>query len=75
MSGSDTTRIGHGPSALVSEPNRFLTPAELAQRWRWHRESIRRWLRREQVERIKLGKRLLIPLAVIEGIERQGRIG
>lgn len=73
--GFEIPRIGDGPSGPVPEACKYLTPAELANRWRWHRESVRRWLRREQIQRIKLGKRLLIPLSVIETVERQSRIG
>jgi len=52
----------------------FLTPAELASRWRWHPESIRRWARLGKLPIIKISRRTLIPLSAIEAIERDGSI-
>jgi hypothetical protein len=50
----------------------FLTPAELARRWRWHPEC--RWTRLGKLPIVKVGRRTLIPLAAIKGVETDGRI-
>jgi len=52
----------------------FLTPTELARRWRWHPESVRRWTRLGKLPIVKVGRRTLIPLSAVEGIETDGRI-
>jgi Helix-turn-helix domain len=57
-----------------TKPETFLTPAELASRWRWHPESIRRWTRLGKLPVVKVSRRTLIPLSAIEAIERDGSI-
>jgi hypothetical protein len=52
----------------------FFTPAQLANRWAWHDESVRRFVRRGSVEAVILGGRVLIPIAEIERIENEGRV-
>jgi hypothetical protein len=52
----------------------FLTPAELARRWRWHPESVRRWTRLGKLPVVKVSRRTLIPLSAIEALEADGRI-
>jgi len=52
----------------------FLTPAELARRWRWHPESIRRWARLGKLPVIKISRRTLIPLSAVERVEADGFI-
>jgi len=47
----------------------FLTPAELARRWRWHPESIRRLLRQERLPSLRLGRKRIIPLTDIQHYE------
>jgi excisionase family DNA binding protein len=54
---------------------RFLTPAALAQRWRWHPESIRRWTRLGKLPIVKIGRRTLIPVSAVEALEADGQIG
>jgi Helix-turn-helix domain len=56
------------------KPETFLTPTELAHRWRWHPESIRRWTRLGKLPLVKISRRTLIPLSAIEAIERDGSI-
>jgi hypothetical protein len=53
----------------------FLTPAELARRWRWHPESVRRWTRLGKLPVVKVSRRTLIPLSAIEALEADGWIG
>ena len=57
-----------------SDYEAFLTPAELARRWRWHPESIRRWTRLGKLPIVKIGRRTLIPFSAVEAIEADGRI-
>jgi hypothetical protein len=55
-------------------PGAFLTPGELATRWRWHPESVRRWTRLGKLPIVKISRRTLIPLAAVEAIEADGYI-
>jgi len=57
-----------------SNPGAFLTPTEVARRWRWHPESVRRWTRLGKLPIVKISRRTLIPLAAVEAIEADGRI-
>lgn len=52
----------------------YLTPAQVAARWGWHVESVRRWARARKLARTRVSRRVLIPLATIEAIEAQGRL-
>ncbi len=52
---------------------RHLTPKELAARWRWHPESIRRFCRQGRVATVTIGRRKLIPIAAVEALELAGR--
>ena len=53
---------------------RSIARAELARRWRWHPESIRRWTRLGKLPIVKIGRRTLIPISAEEAIEADGRI-
>ena len=53
----------------------FLTPAELAARWRWHAESIRRLLRQGRLPSLRLGGKRLIPLTDILHFEAEHLFG
>jgi hypothetical protein len=69
----------HGPASCpppgtVNGVNPYLTPRELAQRWRWHVETIRLWLRLKKLESVIVGWRRLIPLVDVERVERSGLI-
>ena len=52
----------------------FLTSAQLAARWGWHVESVRRKFRRRELGSVPLGRRRLVPLAEVELFERQGAV-
>jgi excisionase family DNA binding protein len=52
----------------------FLTPAQVAARWHWHQESVRRWLRQRKIESVQVGRRRLIPVKCLQVVEREGRI-
>jgi len=49
----------------------YLSPRQLATRWAFHAESVRRLVRAGRVPSIKLGSRVRIPLVAIEQIENE----
>jgi len=51
----------------------FLTPKELALRWSFHPESIRRKIRRGEIDSVVIGRRRLIPAEEVLRIEKGGR--
>ena len=53
----------------------FLTPAELADRWRWHAESIRRLLRQGRLPSLRLGGKRIIPMADVLAYEAAHLVG
>jgi len=53
----------------------FLTPAELAARWRWHAESIRRLLRQGRLPSLRLGGKRIIPMADVLAYEAAHLVG
>jgi hypothetical protein len=58
----------------TSEIKAFLTPKDIAVRWSWHTESIRRKIRRREITSVIIGRRLLIPIAEVERIEASGTV-
>ncbi len=52
----------------------YFTPSQLAARWGFHPESIRRLIRQGQIEAVVLHRRLLVPVAAVERIESEGRL-
>jgi hypothetical protein len=61
------------PEAIIKIPE-FLTPRALSIRWSWHVESIRRKLRRRELESVVIGRRRLIPMSEVEKAEQAGRV-
>lgn len=57
-----------------TDGTQFFTPGQLAARWAFHVESVRRLIRKGSIEAVILGRRLLIPLAEIQRIENEGRV-
>jgi hypothetical protein len=51
-----------------------LTPRMLGQRWFMHEESIRRKLRRRELQSVIIGRRRLIPISEIERVEAAGTV-
>ncbi len=62
------------PIKIDDTRQQFFTCAQVAQRWMWHVESVRRKLRRREIGSVVIGKRRLIPVAEIERIEGEGTI-
>jgi hypothetical protein len=58
----------------AAEHARYITPAELANRWRKHPETIRRQLRAREIASVVIGRRRLIPLGEVLRIEADGLI-
>jgi hypothetical protein len=58
--------------ATDSRPH--FTPADLAARWRWHAESVRRAIREGRISSMIIGRRRLIAASEVERIEREGFI-
>lgn len=52
----------------------YFTPAQLAVRWSWHPESVRRAIRQGRIAAIVIFNRLLVPVTEVERIEKEGRI-
>jgi excisionase family DNA binding protein len=52
-------------------PVKFLTPAQLSDRWLFHPETIRRKLREGQIRALTIGRRRLIPIEEVEKIENE----
>ena len=67
-----------GPAATATarrtDGSKFLTPRQVADRWGWHVESVRRAIRQRRIESVVISRRLLVPVAEIERIETEGRI-
>ena len=57
-----------------TDGSKYLTPRQVADRWAWHVESVRRAIRQRRIEYVVISRRLLVPLAEIERIEMEGRI-
>ena len=52
----------------------FLTPTELARRWHFHPESIRRKIRLRQIASVVIGRRRLIRFSEVLRMETAGEI-
>ena len=51
----------------------YLTPTQLAERWGWHPESVRRKIREGKIAAVTVFRRRLIALAEVERIEVEGK--
>ena len=63
-----------GPAADKPASKRFYTPFEVAKRWHFHEESVRRILRERRMASIVIGRRRLIEDVEIERVEREGSL-
>ena len=54
------------------KPQPFFSPSEIAARWRWNVESVRRAIRQGRIASTIIGRRRLIPAEEIDLIEREG---
>ncbi|HWC59565.1 MAG TPA: hypothetical protein VHC44_07705 [Verrucomicrobiae bacterium] len=53
----------------------FLCPSQIASRWGWHEESVRRAIREGRIRSIIIWRRRLVEVSEIERIENEGRVG
>jgi len=49
-------------------------PQQIADRWGWHVESVRRAIRQRRFESIIISRRRLVPISEVERIEAEGLI-
>jgi hypothetical protein len=61
-------------NTCATDGTAHFTPAQLAGRWGWHVESVRRAIRQRRFESIVISRRRLIPIAEVERIEAEGRL-
>lgn len=75
INGTEPTPSG-GPakSPRKTDGSKFLTPQQVADRWGWHVESVRRAIRQRRIASIILSRRRLVPLPEIERTEAEGLI-
>jgi 3-methyladenine DNA glycosylase AlkD len=59
--------VGKKEKSADAKP--YLTPAQLAARWGFHVESVRRLVRRESWPVVWVGRRILIPIPFAEKYE------
>jgi hypothetical protein len=52
----------------------FFCPSQIASRWGWNEESVRRAIRENRIRSIVLWRRRLVEVSEIERIEAQGRV-
>lgn len=52
----------------------FLCPSQIASRWGWNEESVRRAIREGRIRSIILWRRRLVEVSEIERIEAEGRV-
>jgi len=62
------------PRQRKTDGTAYFTTDQVASRWGFHPESIRRLIRQRSIAAVVLGRRLLIPVSEIDRIEREGRI-
>ena len=57
-----------------TDGSKHFTPQQLADRWGWHVENVRRAIRQRRLASIVVFRRRLVPVAEIERIEAEGRV-
>ena len=58
----------------ATDGSKYLTPHQLAGRWGWHTESVRRLLRERRMASVIVSRRRLVPLAEIQRVEEEGSV-
>ena len=67
-------KLNGAREAVVFNDDAFFTPSTLAQRWHQHTETVRRMLRRRQLESVVIGRRRLIPARAVLAAEEAGAV-
>lgn len=57
-----------------TDGSKYFTPGQIASRWAWHPESVRRAIRQRRIKAVVISRRLLVPVSEVERIENEGRI-
>ena len=60
-------------NSRATDSSKYLTPQQLAARWAWHVESVRRAIRQGRIPASVIFRRILIPIVGVERIEAEGR--
>jgi hypothetical protein len=63
-----------GPKIRSTDGSKYFTPEQIAGRWAWHVESVRRAIRQRRIESVIISRRRLVPVADVERIEAEGRV-
>jgi len=53
----------------------LFTPSQIAERWHWHPESVRRKIRRGEVASLVIGRRRLVRQFEVERLENEAEVG
>jgi len=72
--GTQPAAGGTTGKAHRTDGTKFFTSHQVADRWAWHVESVRRAIRQRRIESVIISRRRLVPLAEVERIEAEGRI-
>lgn len=68
------TEDAHKFKPRVTDGLKYLTPHQVAERWGWHTESVRRMLRERRMASVIVSRRRLVPLAEIQRVEEEGSV-
>lgn len=74
LTGNEAARTPDGRKA-TTDGKTFLCPSQIASRWGWNEESVRRAIREGRIRSIILWRRRLVEVSEIERIETEGRVG
>ena len=66
--------IGGNRTPRRTDGTKYFTPEQIAERWGWHVESVRRALRQRRMAYVVISRRLLVPIAEVERVEAEGHI-
>jgi hypothetical protein len=58
----------------TTDGSKFFTTGQVASRWGWHPESVRRAIRQRRIEAVIISRRVLVPIAKVERSESEGRM-
>lgn len=57
-----------------TDGTKFFTPCQVAERWGWHVESVRRAMRERRLQSTIISRRRLMLVAEVERVEAEGHI-
>jgi len=61
-------------AVAITDGTKYFTPYQIARRWGWAVESVRRAIRQRRLDSRIISRRRLVPVAEIDRIEREGHI-